>query len=117
MAPVAVGTTERAGSQAGRRHADKRPSRRPARLYVALLALGVVAGAALWGFLVRAAIDFGQAGRDGEPVAWLVCIAATLGAALCLLLVFVLVARIWSALRAPRAPRVARVPGGRRAAR
>ena len=49
-------------------------------------------------YLVRAAIDFGQAGRDGQTTAWAVCGSATIGAAVCLLLVFVLVARIWAAL-------------------
>jgi len=63
-----------------------------------LVVLGVVGAAGAWVFLVRAAIDFGQVARDGQAAAWAVCAAATLGAAVCLLLVFVLLARGWALL-------------------
>jgi hypothetical protein len=65
-------------------------------------------------FLVRAAILFGQAARDGRGAAWAVCAGATLGAALCLLLGFVLLARGWAllGLRSEYTPR--RSSGGRR---
>ena len=67
-------------------------------------------------FLVRAAIDFGQLARDGNGAAWAFCAGATLGATLCLLLVFVLGARMWARLglaRVARAERPPRLPGGR----
>src|SRR6187455_3408570 len=91
--PVAVTVTERGTVSAGRRRADTKarpgPRRWPKGL---LLVLGVLAAGGAWMFLVRAAIDFGQVARDGRPVAWAVCGAATTGAAVCLLLAFVLVA-------------------------
>jgi hypothetical protein len=83
-------------------------------MHLALLVLGVLAGGTAWVYLVRAAIDFGQVARDGESLAWLFCGAATVGATVGLLLVFVLLARIWRGLGVRREPRVA---GGRRAAR
>lgn len=84
---------------AGRRRAEKKAEPGPGRApYVVLLALGVLAAGAAWVFLVRAAIDFGQIARDGRPVAWALCAAGTLGAAVCLLLVFVLVSRAWGLL-------------------
>jgi hypothetical protein len=49
-------------------------------------------------FLVNAAIDFGRTARGGDGTAWLFTGAATLGAILCLLLLFVLGARLLTAL-------------------
>jgi len=103
---------------AGRRRADKppRPKRSGVLRYTLALALGILVAAGAWLFLVRAAIDFGQAARGGERMAWAFCGGATVGATLCLLLVFVLVARIWTrvaAARAERSSRPARLPGGR----
>ena len=84
---------------AGRRRAEKKAAPRPKRLpYVAVHLLGVVAATVAWVYLVRAAITFGQAARDGQGAAWAVCAGATLGAAACLLLVFVLLARGWALL-------------------
>ena len=117
MTPVAVGVTDRGTVSAGRRRADKKAEPGPRQWPHALLvAVGVVAAAAAWVFLVRAAIDFGQAARDGQGVAWAVCAAATLGAAVCLLLVFVLVARGW-ALLGLRSDYQPRRSSGRRASR
>lgn len=79
------------------------------------LTLGILACGAAWVFLVRAAIDFGQVAREGETFAWGICAGATVGAALCLLLVFVLVARGWATLGLRSADRPRRSPGGRRA--
>ena len=115
--PVAVGVTERATVSAGRRRADTKTQSRPRHWpKVLLLGLGVLAAAGAWAFLVRAAIDFGQVARDGRPVAWAVCGAATVGAAVCLLLAFVLVARAWTllGLRSDYQPRRS---SGRRASR
>jgi hypothetical protein len=77
----------------GRRRAEKqkRPIRRP--VLVALGAGGILSGLA-WFFLVRAAIDFGHLARDGQSLAWAFTVAASVGATACLLLMFVLVARV-----------------------
>lgn len=49
---------------------------------------------AAWGYLVTVAIAFGRSARDhGGAPAWLLTIVATLGAAACLAVVFVLLAR------------------------
>ena len=115
--PVAVGVTERGTVSAGRRRADTKTQSRPRHWpKLLLLGLGVLAAAGAWAFLVRAAIDFGQVARDGRPVAWAVCGAATMGAAVCLLLAFVLVARAWTllGLRSDYQPRRS---SGRRASR
>jgi hypothetical protein len=112
MTSVVVSMTERGTVVAGRRRAE-RDAEHPRRLLRgALLALGVVATGVAWVFLVRAAIDFGQVARDGRTAAWALCAVATAGAAVCLLLGFVLLSRLWSLLRVRRAARPA--PGGRR---
>jgi hypothetical protein len=115
--PVAVSVTERGTVTAGRRRADTRaPSRPRSGPKVLLLVLGVLVAAGAWAFLVRAAIDFGQVARDGRPVAWAVCGAATVGAAVCLLLAFTLVARA-GALLGLRSEYQPRRSSGRRASR
>jgi hypothetical protein len=86
---------------AGRRRAEKvsGPSG-PSRLRRALVPLaGALVAAAAWVVLVLAAIDFGRAARgDDGASAWVLTIVAALGATLCLLLVFVLLARVWARL-------------------
>ena len=115
--PVAVSVTERGTVSAGRRRADTKTLSRPRHWpKVLLLVIGVLAAAGAWAFLVRAAIDFGQVARDGRPVAWAVCGAATVGAAVCLLLAFGLVARAW-ALLGLRSDYQPRRSSGRRASR
>jgi hypothetical protein len=96
---------------AGRRRAQKATATRPpARL--ALLVVGVVLAAAAWLFLVRAAIDFGTAARDdGGAAGWAMSVGAGLGATLCLLLVFVLLARLREQVAPARGQRPA---GGHR---
>jgi hypothetical protein len=81
----------------GRRRAEKQkhPER---RLSMLLLALGALAAGVAWVFLVKAAIDFGRVARGGDQVAWVFTAGATIGATLCLLLLFVLVARVLVAL-------------------
>ncbi len=75
-----------------------------------MLAAGSVVAAAAWLFLVRAAIDFGRAARSGQGASgWAFMLGASLGAVVCLLLLFALVARLRAVLRS--APR--RAPGGR----
>lgn len=71
--------------------------------------LGVLAAAAAWWFLVRAAVLFGRSAvQDGAVAGWAFTGLASVGAALCLMLVFLLLARIWEK-RTPRGP-----AGGRR---
>ncbi len=81
----------------GRRRAEKKrgPNRRPILTALALAALG--SGLA-WVFLVRAAIEFGRLARDGQSLAWAFTLAASVGATACLLLMFVLIARVLVAL-------------------
>jgi hypothetical protein len=84
---------------AGRRRAERVARRRPdgrALLGAVALVVAVVA----WVALVVVAIDLGRAARvDGGTTGWLLTGAATVGAALCLTLVFVLLARARDALR------------------
>ncbi len=78
--------------------------------------LAVVASAAAWYLLVRAAIDFGRSARStGEVGAWLLCAAGTIGATVCLLLLLVLLARIWARVAGPRGYTPRRSSGGKRA--
>jgi hypothetical protein len=80
----------------GRRRAEK-PERAHGGGRLRRLALpvaGALLAAAAWVFLVRAAIDFGRTARvDGDASKWLLTVGASIGAVLCLLLAFVLVAR------------------------
>lgn len=96
MAVVAARTERRAVSE-GRRRAEKqkRPSRRP---LLAALAAGALASGVAWVWLVKAAIEFGRLARDGQELAWAFTAAASVGATACLLLMFVLGARVLVAL-------------------
>ncbi len=60
--------------------------------------LGIVLGGVAWWVLVRAAIDFGHLASLGQSRAWLFTAVAAAGAAVCLLLVLVLVSRLLVAL-------------------
>jgi hypothetical protein len=113
---VAVGVTERGTVVAGRRRAEKtRAEARPRQWGQALLlVVGVLVASAAWLFLVRASITFGQLARDGRGAAWAVCAAGTVGAAVCLLLVFVLLTRLWTLLGLRSDYRPRRSSGGRR---
>jgi hypothetical protein len=81
---------------------------------VLVLLLGMLVAAGAWYLLVRAAIDFGQVARDGRSAAWAFCGLATLGAALCLLLVIVLGARLWTRLAGDRPAYTPKRAAGRR---
>ena len=112
----------------GKRAAAKQKARfRPT---VLLLALGITGGVVAWGYLVRAAIDFGVQARSGNSDAWLYLSLASLGAVACLFIGLMLVARVLrelgitsardsaSSSASPDAPpEPPRAPGGRRAAR
>src|SRR5512132_2289839 len=95
-----MGVTERGDAVAGRRRAEKtKVEARPSRWgHALLLVLSVLAASGAWLFLVRASITFGRVARDGRGAAWAVCAAGTSGAAVCLLLVLVLLTRIWTLL-------------------
>lgn len=73
------------------------PRVRHSRVPVALTWGGVVLSAVAWLFLVQSAVDFASLGLVGDLAGWVFTFAAGLGAALCLLLLLVLVTR---ALRA-----------------
>ncbi|WP_323792239.1 hypothetical protein [Nocardioides sp.] len=91
----------------------KRVGTRPKRtLRPALLglALAMTACVVAWGYLVMAAIDFGNVARSGDDAAWWLLALASIGAAACLFLGLILVSRISRALGLtstppPRAPR------------
>ena len=105
-------------SPRGKRAAAKPRARfRPAIL---LLALGVTAAVVAWGYLVKAAIDFGVQARSGTSSAWLYLGLAALGAVACLFIGLMLISRLMRVLGITSPPREADAPrpiGGRRAAR
>lgn len=102
----------------GARRAD-RPRRELSVRRVLGLSLAVTAAVVAWGYLVRAAIDFGTAGRGGEPMAWVFLALACAGAAACLFAGLMLGSRLVAALGIgqPKPERPVRVKGGRRAQR
>lgn len=79
-------------------------------------ALGITLCVVAWGYLVRAAIDFGASGRTGEDAAWVFLALACAGAAACLFTGLIVGARLLTVLGVTE-PRQPRVRGGRRAAR
>ena len=82
-----------AGPKKGRRKGPKKSGPGPWAT-VLLIVAGMLAAAAAWVFLIRAAIDFGHAARAGRgSTAWVFTGLATAGAAVCLLLLLVLAAR------------------------
>ena len=75
-----------------------------------------------WGYLVKTAVDFGTAARGGETAAWGFLAVACAGAAACLFIGLILVARMMRALggggrQSSSPPDAPRTPGGRRASR
>ena len=108
-----AGVTSRGKRAAAKQKARLRPT-------VLLLALGVTLGVVAWGYLVKAAIDFGVQARSGTSGAWLFLGLAGVGAVACLFIGLMLIARILRVLgltstSAP--PDEPRPIGGRRAAR
>lgn len=115
-------------SQTGKRAGPRRQrSVQPALL---TYAVGVTLCVVAWGYLVKAAVDFGATARNGQSEAWWLLGLASLGAIACLFVGLMLVARITRHLGithpagtpadAPAEPAPVvppRVPGGRRAAR
>jgi hypothetical protein len=89
------------------------------------LAVGITLCVVAWGYLVKAAIDFGTTARGGESQAWTYLGLASLGAVACLFIGLMLVARIgrvlgWSSgsdSEKPERPAGPRPVGGRRRAK
>ena len=111
-------------SQKGKRVGPKQ--KRSFSPVLLLLAIGVTVCMVAWGYLVKAAIDFGVQARSGTSNAWLFLGLASLGAVACLFIGLMLVARLLRTLgitseRTPSSPdepdAPPRIPGGRRAAR
>lgn len=105
------------GKRAGSR---QKTGFRPVLLvYAVFVTLAVVA----WGYLVVAAVDFGQSARDGDSGSWWFLALAAAGAVACLFIGLILVARALRVLgmTRPAAPKPVRdptlPPGGKRAAR
>ena len=73
----------------------KKASFRPTAL---LLAIGITLGVAAWGYLVKAAIDFGVQARNGTSGAWTYLALACVGAVACLFVGLMLVARLLRSL-------------------
>ena len=93
------------------------------------LAVGITLCVVAWGYLVKAAIDFGTTARGGESQAWTYLGLASLGAVACLFIGLMLIARIGRALgwssgsdsnsgsEKPERPAGPRPVGGRRRAK
>ncbi|WP_372728857.1 hypothetical protein [Nocardioides sp.] len=132
------------GKRAGSRKAARSRRSLPALPAIPVPLLGLAAGVTLavvaWGYLVKAAIDFGASARSGQSGAWGFLALASLGAVACLFIAMMLIARLFRHLGlgaatpsptppaengdhpAPDSPTAAtptppRLPGGRRAAR
>lgn len=78
--------------QTGKRAGPRR--KRGVQPVLLLLALGVTACMVAWGYLVKAAIDFGTTARGGQSEAWWFLALASLGAVACLFVGLMLVSRI-----------------------
>jgi uncharacterized BrkB/YihY/UPF0761 family membrane protein len=116
---VLVGTGKRVGPKRKRRFDT----------VLLLLALAVTVCVVAWGYLVKAAIDFGVTARAGESGAWLFLGLASLGAVACLFVGLILVAKVLRRLGITRPDggsssdptsktiEQPRIPGGRRAMR
>jgi hypothetical protein len=93
-------------SSRGKRAGSRKGARPPRRLRpdIALLALGTTLAAVGWGYLVYAAVDFGSNARGGDSQAWGFLALAAVGAAACLFVALLLIARILRALGAPPKP-------------
>ena len=123
MAPVGTEQNSR-GRHGGTRRGPKQS--KPPRRGALGLALAITALVVAWGYLVKTDVDFGTAARGGESAAWGFLAIACVGAAACLFIGLILVARLLRALgitsddasAPPSEPAdPPRPPGGRRAAR
>ncbi|NYG58609.1 hypothetical protein BJ980_001532 [Nocardioides daedukensis] len=85
-----------AGQGAGKRAGSRRATAKKSRIdpVFLLLSFAVTVLVVAWGYLVKAAIDFGSEGRGGESSAWLFLALACVGAAGCLFIGLILVAKL-----------------------
>jgi len=100
MTPVGRGKRAGAKQKQGFRHV------------LLLLALAITVCVVAWGYLVYAAIDFGGEARDGREDAWWWLAVAAVGAAACLFIGLMLIARLSRAigLTAPPEPKAPKGP-------
>ena len=78
-------------------HTGKRAGPRRKRRFspaLLLLSIGVTLCVVAWGYLVKAAIDFGATAREGDQEAWWFLGVASLGAVACLFVGLMLASRI-----------------------
>lgn len=87
----------------GKRAGSRKGTRAPRRLRpgIALLALATTLAVVAWGYLVYAAVDFGSSARGGDSQAWGFLTLAAVGAAACLFVALLLIARVLRALAVP----------------
>ncbi len=102
-----MGSVANRGKRAGPRR------RRGLSLAALALALGITLCVIAWGYLVKAAIDFGIRARDGTPEAWYYLGGAALGAVLCLFVGLMLIARLLRVLGIAAEPSPAPPPDRR----
>ncbi len=80
----------------GRRRAERPPRKRPGAAVlgepVAVVVGAVLTGLA-WTYLVGAAVEFGVLAVQGQAIAWLFTVGASVGAVVCLVLLLTLVGR------------------------
>lgn len=100
----------------GKHSGDRAPHQPLPRRRLLTLLVGIAVTLVAWGFLVRAAIDFGTSARGGSSASWAFLVLATIGATACLFLTLILGTKLLATLRGEVAARPV-VPGGRRAAR
>ncbi len=106
MAPVTRG--KRAGAK----------QKRGFRWGLLLLAIATTVCVVAWGYLVYAAVDFGGEAREGRDEAWWYLGVAAVGAAACLFIALMLIARLSRAIgltrppepKAPKPPKVPKAP-------
>ena len=81
---------------AGKRAGSRRGPRKKASLDRGALGLtlAITMLVVAWGYLVKTAVDFGQAARGGESSGWGFLALACAGAAACLFIGLILVARL-----------------------
>ena len=91
-----MGRVATPGKRAGARRGPKKRAR-PNRGAI-FLALGITLCVVAWGYLVKTAVDFGSAARGGEQSAWGFLAVACVGAAACLFIGLILVAKMLRAL-------------------
>lgn len=96
-----IGHNVRVAHQGKRVGPKRQASFRPTAL---LLSVGITLAVGAWGYLVKAAIDFGIQARDETPGAWTYLGFASAGAVACLFVALMLAARLVRALGVTSGP-------------